>query len=174
LSFRKRRWELSDYPIDIIEQTPDPKSNYDAPRFTVPRYVARITRWWAISGKGETLQEAMADLQIRFDTTMANRRAEGRPQIRPGLLAPIEFASQELIERNHELSEDFIHRVLDLEWAWISDESKLADFHTEPDNTVLVNMIREVYAVDVSDIESARLAEILNRIAALGNFKTRL
>jgi len=174
LSFRKRQWELSDYPIDIIEQTPDLNSSYNQTRFTLPRYIARITRWWAISGKGETIDEAMADLQINFQTTMANRRAEGKPQIRPGLLAPVEFASQELIERNHELSEDFIHRVLDLEWAWISDESSLADFHAEPDNTVLVNRIREVYAVDVSDIESARLPEILNRIAALGNFKAPL
>ena len=55
-----------------------------------------------------------------------------------------------------------------LDWAWISDESSLWDFHTDDTNEKLWAKILEVYGVDVSDIESARLSEILNRIAATG------
>ena len=88
--------------------------------------------------------------------------------IRPGVNAPIEFAAQDLISVNRELSEDFIRRVLNLDWAWISDESSLRDFHTDETNEQLSAKILEIYGVDVSDIESARVSEILNRIAATG------
>ena len=88
--------------------------------------------------------------------------------IRPGVNAPLEFAAQELVSVNPELGEDFIRRVLNLDWAWISDESSLWDFHTDDTNEKMLAKILDVYGVDVSDIESARLSEILNRIAATG------
>jgi hypothetical protein len=88
--------------------------------------------------------------------------------IRPGVNAPIEFATQELVSANRELSEDFTRRVLNLDWAWISDESSLWDFHTDETNEQILGKIFEVYGVDVSDIDSARVSEILNRIAATG------
>ncbi len=68
------------------------------------------------------------------------------------------------ISGDESLSEDFIQKVLGLDWAWISDESSLWDFHTEQTNDLLIAKIREVYHADVSDIESARLWEILERI----------
>ena len=59
-----------------------------------------------------------------------------------------------------------MRRILNLDWAWISDESSLWDFHSSKDNGELIAKIREIYGVDVSDIESARLSEILDRIAS--------
>jgi hypothetical protein len=56
--------------------------------------------------------------------------------------------------------------VLNLEWALISDESSLWHFHSSDDNQALIAKINEVYGVDVSDIESAKLWQILDRIAA--------
>jgi len=88
--------------------------------------------------------------------------------IRPGVNAAIELAAQELVFVNRELSEDFTRRVLNLDWAWISDESSLWDFHTDETNEQMLEKVLEVYGVDVSDIESARLSEIFNRIAATG------
>jgi len=64
------------------------------------------------------------------------------------------------------LADDFIRRVLQLDWAWVSDESRLWDFHHLETNAAIVAKIREVYGVDVSDIESANLTDILDRIAA--------
>ena len=51
-----------------------------------------------------------------------------------------------------------------MDWAWISDESSLWDFHGELTNDHLYAKIKEVYGVDVSDIESARLWMIFRRI----------
>lgn len=77
----------------------------------------------------------------------------------------IELASQQRTDVHAELAEGFIHRVLELESAWISDESSLWNFHGEEKNDSYYARIREIYGVDVSDIESANLAEILERIA---------
>jgi hypothetical protein len=90
---------------------------------------------------------------------------EGKPLPRPGVHIPIEFAPQERVNAHSGLAEDFIHRVLGLSSAWISDKSSLWDFHFEETNDALLAKIREIYGVDVSDIESAKLCEILERIA---------
>jgi hypothetical protein len=77
----------------------------------------------------------------------------------------LEFASRTRVSAHPELVEDFTRRVLNLDWAFISDESSLWDFHEAGTNGALIARIKEVYGVDVSDIESAKLAEILERIA---------
>jgi hypothetical protein len=76
-----------------------------------------------LAGGGDTAEAALQNLQISFQAIKARREQEGRPLVRPGTRGPIEFAPQELIDVNQELSEDFIRRVLDLEWASISDEA---------------------------------------------------
>ncbi|HXH66222.1 MAG TPA: hypothetical protein VNI81_03420 [Candidatus Limnocylindrales bacterium] len=65
------------------------------------------------------------------------------------------------------LGADFIQRILELPWAFISDESTLSDFHGDENSDILVEKIRAVYGVDVSDIASGNLADIFERIAKL-------
>jgi hypothetical protein len=161
LSFRKREWVLSDYPIRIVAQEPDP--TLSAPRFSQHLNRAYIINW-GLSGSGDTPEQAMTNLEQNFENIRQNRQREGKSTIRPGGNVPIEFASQEKISANEALSEDFIQRILGLDWAWISDESSLWDFHTEQTNNLLHAKILEVYRVDVSDIESARLWAIFERI----------
>src|SRR5271168_4661418 len=163
LSFRKHDWQLSDYPVAIREHKFNP--DYSSPRFTQHRYLAYIVNW-AVSGGGDTPQEAMSELQNKFQSMKSAWELEGRSLLRPGTVGPVEFASQERVGANQDLSEEFIRRVLDLDWAWISDESSLWDFHTNETNELLHAKIMEVYGVDVSDIESAKLSEILDRVAA--------
>jgi hypothetical protein len=91
---------------------------------------------------------------------------DGKKLPRPGTHVEIEFASRERVNAYAELAEDFVRRVLNLDWAFISDESSLWDFHSSDDNQDLVAKINEVYGVDVSDIQSAKLWQILDRIAA--------
>jgi hypothetical protein len=64
-----------------------------------------------------------------------------------------------------ELKADFIRRVFDLPWVFLSEESSLGDFNETESNDLLVGKIRTVYGVDVSDITSGNLAEIFERIA---------
>ncbi|MGO9777884.1 MAG: hypothetical protein ACLPM3_14985 [Terracidiphilus sp.] len=165
LSFRKRDWELADYPITIRTQELFPASAYDNPRFKLNRYVARIVNWHLI-GCGDTHEEALQKLNSTFAAVKSKKKEAGESFPRPGMRVPLEFASQQRVKAHTELAEDFIHRVLELESAWISDESSLWDFHADENNDAYINKIKEIYGVDVSDIQSANLAEILERIAS--------
>jgi len=77
----------------------------------------------------------------------------------------LEFAPRTRVSAHPELTKDFTRRVLNLDWALISDESSLWDFHEDLTNEALTARIKEIYGVDVTDIESAKLPEILDRIA---------
>lgn len=164
LSFLKSDWNLSDYPIRIKNQAVDP--NHVGTRLKQYRYSAQIVNWWVVSGDGNTKDEALQDLQKHFSSIKGERVKNGKKLPRPGSHVEIEFASRDRIDAHPELTEDFVHRVLNLDWAWISDESSLWDFHCSEDNQTLIAKINEVYGVDVSDIESAKLWQILDRIAA--------
>jgi hypothetical protein len=78
----------------------------------------------------------------------------------------IEFAPQDRVDAHPALQDDFVHRVLELEGAFISDESSLWDFHMDMNSHELLDRIKRLYGVDVSDIESQNIADILDRIAA--------
>jgi len=163
LSFLNRDWTLFDCPLAMREHEID--SGYTGTRLKQHRYSVAIVNWWVMSGGGDTKREALDELEKRFATEKGKRANAGKSLPRPGTHVPIEFASRQRVDAHPELAEDFIRRVLNLDWAWISDESSLWDFHSSDDNTELIAKIREVYEVDVSDIESARLSEILERIA---------
>lgn len=158
LSLRKRDWELSDYPVVV-------RRNESASTASRQRYIASVLNW-GIAGAGDTREEALVSLQGNFGKAKAKRYADRKPLPRPGVRVPVEFASQERISARPELANDFTRRVLQLDWAWISDESSLSDFHHEQTNAALIAKIREIYGVNVSDIESGNLADILDRIAA--------
>jgi hypothetical protein len=167
LSFRAHDWQLADYPISVRAQRPDPDSPFDNnPRFKLRNNVARVVNWPTMDGSGDSPKEALNDLRAKFLARKAKLAEEGKPLPRPGTNVPIEFASQERVNAHPELAQDFIDRVLELPGAFISDQSSLWDFHTEENNDALHAKIREVYGVDVSDIESGNLGEILDRIAA--------
>ena len=163
LSLLKRDWELSDYPVLVRSHEGDP--NDARTRLKQHRYSAALINWWSMSGGGETKREALQELETNFSTTKRERAKAKKPLPRPGAHVPIEFASRERVSFHPELETDFVHRVLGLGWAWISDESSLWDFHQDDTNGTLIARIKEVYGVDVSDIESAKLYEILERIA---------
>lgn len=71
----------------------------------------------------------------------------------------------ERVGQHSELARDFVKRVLDAEWARISDESSLWDLHGDETNESLAEKIRHTYGVDVSDISSGNLADIFDRIS---------
>lgn len=77
---------------------------------------------------------------------------------------PLEFASKEGIQTHNGTAERFIELVLDCGWAFISDESSLYDFEFIDEVTNLEEKIKEVFGVDVSDIEDKNLFGIFERI----------
>jgi hypothetical protein len=160
LSFRKREssWQLEDYPIRTRQQNVE---NFSGPeRLRPSAWVADIICWYTSAG-GETKEQAIEQLRdvLRF------RRANGMSLPRPGTRVPIEFASDKHIVQFEDLSHEFVTRILEIEWAWLTDESSLWDFHTEVTNDLLNQRISEVYGVDVSDVPNANIAGILKKIA---------
>lgn len=162
LSYRKQTWELRDYPIRI--RTHEHDQLFEASRFTHRRYEALIIGWY-LAGTGNSRAEAIKDLKSRFESEKFERRQQGKSLPRPGTRVPIEFVAMQRVDTHSELSEDFIRRVLGLKSAWISDDSTLWDFHFDETNQHLHAKIKQVYGVDVSNIESAKLSEIFERIA---------
>lgn len=166
MSFRKHDWEPGDYPVVVREQAVENGSGSSHSQSVQPRYLARIVNWWVMTGGGETPTQAMADLVGQFHRIKKARLSEGKGMPRPGTKVPVEFASSNRVSADPELRDDFIQRILDLDWAFVSDESTLWDFHTENNNEALNAKIKATYGVDVSDLESGNLADILDRIAA--------
>ena len=116
---------------------------------------------------GDTKKEAYADLKANFEKV----KAESAELPRPGTGLPIEFASSDEVEKHTILAADFFEKILDMDYrnCFITDESSLWDFHTEESNDHLNRKIQEVYNVDVSDIEGAKLVKIFERITSPTN-----
>ena len=164
LSYRKRDWELADYPVVIRTQKFMPGL---PSRFTQRPYRALLLGW-LIDATGDSKHEAMANLETEFSRRRRMRIEEGEPVPRPGTRVPIRYTSQSRVEQHAELAQDFIRRVLEpvlgIEDVWISDDSSLWNFHLDETSAKLVAKIREVYDVDVTDIESETLVDIFDRI----------
>jgi len=118
-------------------------------------------------GGGDTPLQAYENLRKTFEQF----KAINKDLPRPGTKVPLNFATRSRVDQHAELAKDFIKRVLGIEWAWISDESSLGDFHDEESNDKLVQKIRSTYGVDVANIAGGNLADILDRIAEEANPK---
>jgi hypothetical protein len=113
-----------------------------------------------MSAGGNSRGESLEELRKLFE----QRKASMQQLPRPGTKVPIQWAAQERVNQHKELVQDFINRIFGVEWAWISDDSSLGDFRENESNDVFVQKIRDTYGVDVSDMTTGNLADILDRI----------
>jgi len=150
---------MDDYPIRVsFQPTTEP---LDKPRLKPLPWTASVINWPGMSGSANSRLEALEELRKNFDRFKATK-----PSLpRPGTKVPIQFAASERVGQHSELAKDFIKRILDIDWAWISDESSLWDFHGDQTNQSLTEKIRHIYGIDVSDISSGNLADIFDRIS---------
>jgi hypothetical protein len=154
-SFFKPDWSIDDYPLRYREQR---KTSPE-----VPRWVVQIINWWAMTGTGETRQEAYQNLAQRIE----ERRALGTSLPRPGKKVPIALASAERVDMYPEIADRFLREVMGFTSGgpiFISDLSSLGDFSAEEGPDQYMEKIRQVFGVDVTDIESGNLADIFERI----------
>ncbi|MBN1316972.1 MAG: hypothetical protein JXA42_15940 [Anaerolineales bacterium] len=159
LSFFKPAWEIGDYPIRIKHY-----AGLDVQgRFTSIPWSAQIVNWWAMIGMGDTKEEALLKLEENFEQYTSS----GKKLPRPGVKVPIQFAPTTEIEQYEALAVDFFKKILGKEYynCFISDLSSLWDFAMEGTIGTYQRKIALVYRVDVSDIESGNLVEILKRIS---------
>ena len=117
--------------------------------------------WPGPSGGGDSKSEALAAIRKNVDEFKHNNKLP-----RPGTKVLVQFASTKRVDGHSALAKDFIKRVLELDWAFISDESSLWDFHEKETNDALLEKIRSIYGVDVSDISTGKLVDVFDRIAA--------
>ncbi len=101
---------------------------------------------------------------LNLRENFARYRLKGEPLPRPGSYKAIEFASSEKLETYREIEEDFVRHILDVEWAFLSDESSLWDFSTDETLIELYERIGKRYGVDVSHVEGANLVAIFDEI----------
>jgi len=161
-SMFKDEWTIDDYPIRVrFQQRTETASS--SRRRLIP-WIADVVNWPAISGNGDSRQEALENIRKSFDRFVATKQRLPRP----GTQVPAEFASSDRVSRYPKLTKDFAKRVLDLDWVWISDQSSLWDFHGEATNERLVERIRLIYGVDVSDIPGGILSDIFDKIQKQG------
>jgi hypothetical protein len=155
----KQEWRMDDYPTRVWFRPVTEPSRKS--RLKPLPWTADVINWSGMSGSADTRLEALEQLRKNFDRWRA-----AKPKLpRPGTKVPIEFAASDRVGQHSELAKDFIKRVLDIDWAWISDESSLWDFHGDETNEALIDKIRLIYGVDVSDISNGSLADIFDRIA---------
>jgi hypothetical protein len=154
----KHEWTLDDYPTRVWFR-PITEPSHKSRLKPLP-WTADVINWPGMSSSANSRQEAVAELRKKFD-----RFKTTKPSLpRPGTKVPIEFAASERVSKHSELTKDFTKRILGVDWAWISDESSLWDFHEDETNESLTDKIRHIYGVDVSDISSGNLANIFDRI----------
>jgi hypothetical protein len=154
----KHGWSLDDYPVRVWFQPISEPSNKS--RLKPLAWTASVINWPGMSGSANSRLEALEELRKNFEKFKATK-----PRLpRPGTKVPIEFAASERVGQHPELAQDFVRRVLGVDWAWISDESSLWDFHGDETNESLTEKIHQVYGVDVSDISSGNIADIFDRI----------
>jgi hypothetical protein len=160
LSWRKKDWAFEDYPVSIVRQKSKAE---ETPEFAaVPRYRAEVVNWLGLCGTGNTTEAAVEDLRRNFSNACAHRNSMPRP----GAKVPIQFASTSRIDAKQDLADQFIWKVLELEWAFISDKSSLWDFTSDGTLDAYFAKIKDVFGVDASGVKSGNIAEILELIAA--------
>jgi hypothetical protein len=161
-SFFKSEWTLSDYPLTVREL----KANVQLPpgsRFKVVRCTAQILGWPSVHGHGDTREEAMQALANRFE----KRIAAAKPP-RPGTECfDITFASSDRLDQVEYLAPMFFALVIhgDYNHCTITDGSALYHFASDESKEALYfDRIEEIYGLDVRDITSGNIVEILERI----------
>jgi hypothetical protein len=156
-------WKIEDYPI--YTRFHGAAEGLRASRLKPIPWSAAIINWPAMNAGGATELEAREDLCKKFQQFKSTQKALPRP----GTKVPLQFTATTRVDQHAALAEDFIRRVLGLEWAWISDQSSLGDFHEGETNETLLERIRSRYGVDVSDTSDGNLAAIFDRIAGKSN-----
>jgi hypothetical protein len=158
-SFGKRVWTVEDYPIVIRHRE---RSRHLGARFIHYPWSAHVINWWHMRGDAATMDLAIEDLRKK----LSDHDPQELP--RPGTGRPLEisYASQEQITKLEHIAEKFFPAILDMAYedCLITDESSLWDFHGDETNDEYYRRILDQYTVDVSDIQSGNLVEILRRI----------
>jgi hypothetical protein len=151
-SFRKRDWQLEDYPVRLRRQDMSPETP------AVQPWVAQVLNWWLV-GTGATPEAALNDLRDRIE---AARNSRDLP--RPGSRPPIEFAPATHLGAHGDFAYEFVERVTGIRPMFMSDQTSLHDFASGDEMTEVLRKISLLYNVDAAEHVDAPLWELLDRV----------
>ena len=159
-SFFKHKWMLHDYPLKFTDRGPVEATGRVKPF----RWTVQIIKRLHMRGDGDTRDEAVRELHSALDRHYREHQSLPRPGT--GRTLDLQFASTERIDAHRDLISDFVRRVIekDPDYCFISDESTLWDSHDNHDNNDYIQKIRQLYDVDVADLNPPYIADIAERI----------
>lgn len=157
-SFFKRDWTIDDYPVRIWQY--DANTPSFGP-FKPGAWQAQIVHWWLMAGIGSTRDEAIAELNEAFNEYRRQYGTVPRPGTRVGM-----FASTNEIDQYSTIARDFFQEILEMDFdtCFVSDESDLWDFPNTSDKARVLELVKQTYQVDISDIETGNLVQIFQRL----------
>ena len=105
LSYTKSTWDLDDYPLRYKKQL-DTKGEYKNGELKL--WVVQIINWWAMTGLGDTKEEAYHMLKNNFTGYLEHYSVGPRP----GSKAPLLFAGTNQVDKLEEVAVDFFDKIL--------------------------------------------------------------
>lgn len=160
LSYYKKDWSLSDYPVEFYGQKVEDLSGTNLTMFP---WEARIIDWYWMNADGYSKIEAHKKLMDRFNAY----KEEGHQLPRPGTRVPLTFASVSKIDNLEKVAVDFFRNIFDLDYygMFISDESSLYNFcWSDTEIEKVHDMINHYYQIDINNIDGLIIVDILEKI----------
>jgi hypothetical protein len=165
LSYFKSDWEYSDYPVRVRNLGDQPSlgknSGVDFPVKLMPllRWYAAIVGWEQMSAFGNSAEEALANLECKFNTY----KIGPAPLPRPGRRADTEPENQQELDDYEIIAVDFFGNILETNFysCVLSEASSLHDFLPGDDYS---ERITSRYGIEISDIRNGNLVKIFRRI----------
>ena len=149
LSFRKREWELSDYPVRV--------RHFEASEGTSAAWVASIVRW-SLVGFGPTREAALHQL----GENLATAKREGRHP-RPGSRPPIEFAGADNLARHGDAAYEFVEQVTGITPMFMSDGTSLTDFADGDELEAVRRKVSILHGLEAASIIEEPLWKVLDK-----------
>ena len=156
LSYSKTNWDINDYPLRYKKQT-DTTEQYNIGE--LKPWVVQVINWWTMTGLGDTKQEAYEHLKSNFKSYLEYNSAP-----RPGTRVPLSFADTSEVDGLDDVAPDFFEKILELNYyeCFISDESSLADFGSDDDETL--QKINTIYGLALTDFGDGNIVRLLKLI----------
>jgi len=152
MSFSKTDWQLEDYPVRVVSQTPSSDSA------ALPPYCAQIINSWLV-GQGDNPTAALADLRKNLELARANGSLP-----RPGSRPKIWFASSDQIDRHGEFAYYFVEQIARVRPVFLSDETTLGDFFGDEEVEQAYRKIALLYGIDVREMTYEPLWRVIDAI----------
>ncbi len=134
---------------------------------------AAIEEFFALSTLGETHEEAIEKLKVKFEERIKYMKEKGQRIPFPGEREAPRFAPNDQIEALRPFVDEFWSEILGASYAtsFVSNESKLSTWesYVSCGRPSLIQKVKEKYGVDISTFYDEPIPVVLRRIQEASN-----